>query len=365
VNFDGENAHQKSGTLNRVRGEPAIVGYEFIERLSVSGELDTWRAKDSRGADVVVKRFAQRDVVGFTSRTGSLARLDCPFVAPLRDRGKAGERLFSVRDHLPESLRDVAASLDTATKLRACAEIARALEHAHLHGLVHGAVKPENVLFADGRSPMLVDFSVAAASASEFSRGESLTDARSDQWSLAAVVGFLLVGHVPSPGETLSSDTALDRALQRSLAPSISERFRRIDELARALEVAAGSATDEAMDVRIEHNQNALRVHVAGTWTAGTIEACLRDIDRAMSRFPDVSAIGYVLDAIGGNHSQAIDALGALHRRLRARVQRVAFVSHSPQTRGACILIGTRGGLEWKTFASTETMDTWLQGAVA
>jgi hypothetical protein len=280
----------------------------------------------------------------------------------LRDRGKAGERLFSVRDHLPESLRDVAASLDTPTKLRACAEIARALEHAHLHGLVHGAVKPENVLFADGRRPMLVDFSIAGAGAGEFSRGESVTDPRSDQWSLAAVVGFLLVGHVPSPGETLSSDAALDRALQRSLAPSVSERFRRIDELASALELAAGHATDEAMDVRIEHNQNALRVHVAGRWTAGTIEACLRDIDRAMSRFPDVSAIGYVLDAIGGSHSQAIEALGALHRRHRARLERVAFVSHSPQTRGACILIGTRGGLEWKTFASTETMDTWLRG---
>src|SRR5262249_41303212 len=157
------------------------------------------------------------------------------------------------------------------------------------------------------------------------------------QWSLAAVAGFLLVGHVPTPGETLSSNASLDRALQRALAPLISERFRRIDELASALESAAGHATDEAMDVRVERNENALRVHVAGKWTSGTIEACLRDIDQAMLRFPNVSAIGYVLDAVGGNHSQAIDALGALHRRHRARLARVAFVSHSPQTRGACI----------------------------
>jgi serine/threonine protein kinase len=347
-----------------VRAQP-VTGYELIDLLS-GGEVQTWRGKDSRGADVVIKQFPQKHLVAFTARTGSLARLESSHVATLLGRGQAGDRLFAVRDYFAAgSLRDLAPTFDTRSKLRACAEIARGLEHAHLHGLVHGAVKPENIVFTDDRRALLVDFSIAAAAPGSFSPPESPTDPRSDQWALAAVAGFLLVGHVPSAGETISSDAALDRALQRAIAPSLTERFRRIDELASALESAAGSTTGEGADVRVERKENVLRVHVAGRWTPGVIEACLRDIDHAMLRFPTVSAIGYVFDAVGGNHSQAIDAIGDLHRRHRTRLGRVGFVSHSPQARGACILIGTRGGLEWRTFASPDMMDPWLRGGAA
>ena len=343
-----------------------MAGYDLVEQLSVSGDVETWRGKDRRDADIVIKRFPVRDLVAFTARTGSLVRLDSPHVAPLLDRRKEGEQLLAVRDYFPAgSLRDVASSLDTSGKLRVCAQIARALERAHLHGLVHGAVKPENIVFADDRRAMLVDFSIASAAPGSFSPPESATDPRSDQWSLAAVACFLLLGHIPSGGERLSSDAALNRALQRSLAPSVTDRFRRIDELASAFELAGEQGGDDSTGVRVERKENVLRVHVAGRWTPRVIETCLRDIDQAVSRFSGVFAIGYVLDAIGGNHSQAIDAIGDLHRRHRARIGRVCFVSHSPQTRGACILIGTRGDLEWKTFASAETMDPWLRGGAA
>jgi len=340
-----------------------MAGYELVEQLSANGDVDTWRARDIRGVDVVLKRFPLRDIVGFTSRTSALLRLTSPHAAPLRNRGKTRDRLYAARDYFSAgSLRRIAPLLDVTTKLRVCADIARALEHAHRHGLVHGAVKPENILFGDDRKAMLVDFSLAGAREGDFTPPELPTDPRSDQWALAAVAGFLLVGHVASQGETLSSNVALDAALRRALAHSPAERFRGIDELASALESAAGHVTDTGKDVRVERKDNALRVQVEGKWTAGVIEACTREIDHAMSRFPGVRAIGYVLNAVGGNHSHAIDALGALHHRHRARLERVAFVSNSPQARGACILIGTRGGLAWKTFASAETMDAWLRG---
>ena len=182
-------------------GRETIAGYELVERLSIRGAVDAWRGSDTAGASVVVRRYPATDVVAFTSRASALSRLAVPNVAVLRARGKSGDRLFTVRDFHPAgSLRQLASSLEPSARLGVCAEIARALEQAHVRGLVHGAVKPENVLFDDGRRGYLADFHIGDASGGEFSPPEPATDPRSDQWSLAALAVFLIAGRVPSPG---------------------------------------------------------------------------------------------------------------------------------------------------------------------
>src|SRR5207245_9597919 len=96
-------------------------------------------------------------------------------------------------------------SMADADKRRVGVEIGRALEHAHMRGLVHAAVKPTNVVIAADQTPVLVDFSlVRGAPPTEFAPPEhpSTMDPRADQYSLAALVSWLFIGHVPAQTET-------------------------------------------------------------------------------------------------------------------------------------------------------------------
>jgi serine/threonine-protein kinase len=106
-------------------------------------------------------------------------------------------------------------------------DAARALEHAHLRGLVHRDVKPGNLLFDEAGRLRLADFGLARALAEaswtepsgttvgtaryaspEQALGRRL-DGHSDVYSLALVLVECVTGSVPLTGETTASTLAL------------------------------------------------------------------------------------------------------------------------------------------------------------
>jgi serine/threonine protein kinase len=350
-----------------------IPGYELGRSLSRSAHAETWRARDAKGREVVIKCYrpgaGSETLLTFTSRAGAHAALGHPNVAPLRDRGQAGDLLYAVRDYYSGgSLETVAPSLGADDKLRVGVEIARALEHAHQRGLVHGALKPANVVFESHEKPVLADFAlVPAAQQTGFEPpqdGATLTtDSRADQYSFAALLSWLLIGRVADSKETISSDPTLDKALKRAMAPQAADRFRRLDELVHSLEAAAGSKQPDAegSNVRVEKIARTLRVQVTGKLTPQAVETCAREVGRAIEE-SGAFAIGYLFGAQGSCSSTAIETLADLHRRHRATLRKVGFVSDTPQARGASVLIGSRvEGLAWKTFSSVDVMDAWLR----
>ena len=143
-----------------------------------------------------------------------------PHVLPVLAAGESEALLFYVMPHVADgSLRDRLlreGRLSAADVVRLLCEVAGALAHAHAHGVVHGDVKPENVLLDGGRA-LLADFGAARIRrlgrshaapvvgtplymSPEQAAGESTVDARSDVYSLA-VVGFeLLTGRPPFAG---------------------------------------------------------------------------------------------------------------------------------------------------------------------
>ena len=219
------------------------------------------------------------------------ARLQHPHILTVHDSGDAGGHLwftmpFVEGESLRERLRrDRQLPVDAA--LRITTEVARALEYAHRHGVVHRDIKPENLLLTTDGSILVADFGIARALASvddrltetglavgtpaymspEQAAGDRTVDARTDVYSLGAVLYEMLAGEPPFTGPTAQAVIAkrfsgeaprvrqarpsvpeqVDAAVARALAPVAADRFDSVEDFARALGGAAATSSTIAI----------------------------------------------------------------------------------------------------------------------
>src|SRR5690242_11098504 len=216
------------------------------------------------------------------------ARLQHPHILTVHDSGEtAGQLWFTMPYVEGESLRDRLRrerQLPVDEALRISREAARALDYAHQHGVVHRDIKPENILLTKDGSSLVADFGIARAlggdehltqtgmsvgtpayMSPEQASGEKTIDARTDVYSLGAVLYEMLAGESPYTGPTAqaiilkrftepvpsvrrgrpSVPDTVDQAIQRALAPVPADRFATAAEFGRALQptVTAGTTT--------------------------------------------------------------------------------------------------------------------------
>ncbi|MBI3791104.1 MAG: protein kinase [Gemmatimonadetes bacterium] len=264
----------------------ALAGRYAIEReIGAGGMATVYLARDLKHNRQVALKVLNPElgaVLGaerFMAEIEVTANLHHPNLLPLFDSGEAAGFLFYVMPFVEgETLRarlrrERQLGVDEAVRIGAA--VASALDYAHRHDVIHRDLKPENILMHEGQ-PLVMDFGIALAVSKaggaritqtglslgtpqymspEQATGDHALDARSDIYSLGAVVYELLVGDPPHTGSTVQAVIAkviteqppsvratrttvpehVDAAVMTALAKVPADRFATASAFAAAL----------------------------------------------------------------------------------------------------------------------------------
>ena len=273
--------------------------YAIQEELGAGGMATVYLAEDvkhHRKVAVKVLRPELAAVVGaerFLHEIQIAANLNHPHILTLIDSGEADGFLYYVMPYVQgESLRDKLQrekQLAVEDALAITQDVASAMAYAHTQGVIHRDLKPGNILLHEGEA-MVADFGLALAlraaggqrlteaglslGTPEYMSPEQATadqdvDARSDIYSLGAVLYELLAGEPPHTGRNTqviiakllteaptplrvlrnTVSEAVDRAVMKALAKVAPDRFATTAEFAKALAAEDGDVEAEAKSI--------------------------------------------------------------------------------------------------------------------
>ncbi len=229
-----------------------------------------------------VNGFGEGQEQQFLREVQIIGQLSNPSIVQLYDVG-IDERgtPFLVMEYIAGKTLEHHLDPSVLTPQRSCAwaaDLACALAVAHRAGILHGDVKPGNILVTPENKVKLGDFGIARYASQVSGSGRLMgtpaylapeqiqgqpQDSRSDQFALGIVLYQMLTGVRPFDGSSLGAvcaqilkadpeppsrrnpavPVALDRIVTRCLAKDPADRFASCDELASALYPLARSRT--------------------------------------------------------------------------------------------------------------------------
>ncbi|MGH7689856.1 MAG: protein kinase domain-containing protein, partial [Gemmatimonadaceae bacterium] len=273
--------------------------YQIEREIGAGGMATVYLARDRKHDRLVALKVLRPDLAAvlgterFLAEIRITAQLDHPHILTLIDSGAVDGFLYYVMPYVRgESLRQKLVrekQLEVEEALAIAQQVGSALDYAHRQGVVHRDIKPENILLQEGEA-MLADFGIALAvreaggnrltqsgislgtpqyMSPEQATGDRQLDARSDVYSLGAVLYEMLAGEPPHTGPTVQAviakllterptnlrllrDTVpdpIERAVAKSLAQVPADRYRSAGAFVAALRAPTPS-TRKAGDRR-------------------------------------------------------------------------------------------------------------------
>lgn len=260
-----------------------LAHYCILSHIGSGGMGDVYLARDTKlDRNIALKVLAgshprnPENISRFLREARAASALNHPNIITIYEIGNAGDLHFIATEFVDgETVRQRLGpgKMDIQEALRITIDTARALEAAHRAGIVHRDVKPENIMIRSDGVVKVLDFGLARLEDStvpvektksgtilgtprymspEQARGERL-DARTDIFSLGAVLYEMVTGRFASPGvsaaETLVAllsrepdrfdpplPGVLEFTITKALAKDRELRYQTMEEFANALE---------------------------------------------------------------------------------------------------------------------------------
>jgi serine/threonine protein kinase/WD40 repeat protein len=252
--YDAFTAASRPATLVGQR----VGRFDILEQLGEGGMGEVYLARDSQdprtlvAVKVIKPGMDSRQVLArFELECKALRDLDHPHIAKWIDAGVTPDNRPFIVMELVRGLSIIEycdrETLTIEGRIRLMIDVCAAVQHAHGHGIVHRDLKPSNVLVTlhmDEPIVKVIDFGVAKAldterpvdtrctlathwigtpcyMSPEQARWSSAVDARTDVYSLGAILYELLTGSTPlEPNRASQMDLDELRAVIRDEEPS-------------------------------------------------------------------------------------------------------------------------------------------------
>ncbi len=309
--------------------------YEIRSKIGAGGMGDVYQAHDAELDRTVAIKILPEDVAAdqqrlqrFVQEARAVSALNHPHILTIHEIGMSGKVNFIATEFIDgETLRrHIQSGIKLSDILEIAVQIGSALSAAHHAGIIHRDVKPDNIMLRRDGYSKLLDFGLAKliVSSSSASDAEAQTmamintsagsvvgtakymspeqakgtavDARTDIWSLGAVIYEMITRHEPFAGETPTETISLilqrdppplqtyvdeapeelQRIVSKALAKKWPDRYQTVDDmvedlrkLKRKLE-ATGELSGSMPDVRLSQPKRAAAI---GPLTATGSEA--------------------------------------------------------------------------------------------
>jgi serine/threonine protein kinase len=220
-------------TVKNMDEFPEIPGCKILSELGEGGAAKVYLGiQENLNRKVAIKvlhphllknkEIAER----FKKEAKAAANLSHSSIVQIFDIGKAGNYHYIVMEYLEDSLRerlerDPERKMPPELALSIVEKIMQALDYAHLRGVYHRDLKPDNIMFKHDNTPVIVDFGIARV----YNSTDQLTgtgsfmgtvyymspeqcrskqvDGRSDIYSLGVIIYEMLTGKKPYTAESM------------------------------------------------------------------------------------------------------------------------------------------------------------------
>lgn len=241
----------------------SIGRYKIISRLGEGGMATVYRAEDSVlersvAIKVILPDYQQTEnfLKRFEREAKALAQLSHPNIVKILDFGEFEGYPYLVMEYVSNgTLQSIMRKQDGPVNWKEAsamvARVARSLDNAHAHKLIHRDVKPANILINESGQPMLSDFGIVKIMEDSNTTGLTATgtgigtphymspeqaqgqklDGRTDIYSLGVIFFEMVTGKKPFEANT-PMEVALKhvketpphvRQLERDLPPAIDQ----------------------------------------------------------------------------------------------------------------------------------------------